>query len=275
MNVIEISIFCLVFIAVSLMTYFLLRRSALLKPEGGFNVNLMYERLSRSQRRLWLGKWADYYDKKIIEAGLSQGNLDGGKILIAKELLFLSMLVLCIMLHIPFILAIWFVVGAFFLPDIYLRDKCNRRKLEIIRSLPDFLDMMTLIVEAGLDFGSALQTVISKSKRNALLDEFDIVLREIRMGLSRAQALKHMAERLKIRDINNLVGAILQSEQLGTSLGAVLQIQANANRERRMQRAEKLALEAPVKMIFPLVFFIFPVVFIVLLGPIIARWLQR
>jgi tight adherence protein C len=217
----------------------------------------------------------DVYQKKIVEAGLWDGALDGEKILIAKELLASGMLIFCLLFRVPWVLSLWFIIGGFFLPDIYLRDKKNRRKIEIIRSLPDFLDMLTLIVEAGLDFGNALQIILQKGKKNALTQELELAVKEIRLGTPRATALQNMAERLKIRDINLFVSAVVQSDQMGTGLGGALRIQADTNRERRMQRAEKLALEAPVKMIFPLVFFIFPVVFIVLLGPVIVQWLQR
>jgi tight adherence protein C len=272
MDNLQLGISGLIFLGISFFTYFFLKKTALAHGDLKKSREQLLGELKRSQRKLGLGKWVDHYQKRIIEAGLYGGRLDGEKLLVLKEILPLVSLAVCLLLSLPWVLGLWFIIGSFFLPDIYLRDRKNKRNLEIIRGLPDFLDMITLVVEAGLDFGSAVQIVLKKGIKNAFADELDLAFNEVRLGASRAKALQHMAERIKIRDVTIFVNAVLQSEQMGTSMGAALRIQADSNRERRMQRAEKLALEAPVKMVFPLVLFIFPVVFIVLLGPIIIQW---
>ncbi len=229
----------------------------------------------RLQPHLGMTGWAQKYDAKIALAGLGRAELNGFRILALKELAAVGAILLCVVLRIPVLLLIWLSAGAFFLPDLYLRDRRERRRREIVRSLPDFLDMLTLVMEAGLDFGTAISTILRKSRRSALLEEVEIAAQEMRLGVPRARALQNLASRLKIQDVNVFVSAVLNAEQTGTSMASALRIQAGASRERRMQRAEKLALEAPVKMIFPLVFFIFPVIFIVLIGPIIVQWLRK
>lgn len=264
----------LVFFSISLLVYYFFETSAAWKPDGTLDQTAMVKQISGFHRRLGLGKYIDGYQHKIIEAGLVGGSIDGEKILLFKEIVTLFICFFSFALDLPFIMVIWFVAGGFFLPDIYLRDRKNKRIKAVVRALPDFLDLLTLVVSAGLDFGNAVQTVIEKGKRSPLTQELEIVLREIRLGAPRATALQNMAKRLKIRDINLFINAVIQADQLGTGLAFALRNQSDSTRERRMQRAEKLALEAPVKMIFPLVFFIFPVVFIVLIGPIIGQWMK-
>jgi len=166
--------------------------------------------------------------------------------------------------------ALGFVLGAgvmgFFLPVMLLRSKITRRQDEIIKAMPDALDLLTVCVEAGLGFDQAMSKVNEKWE-NELSLAFGRVIQEIRLGKLRREALRDMAERIDIGDVTSFVAAIIQADQLGVSIGKVLRIQSDQMRIRRRQRAEKKAHEAPIKMLIPMAFLIFPSIYIVLLGP--------
>lgn len=158
----------------------------------------------------------------------------------------------------------------YFLPDLWLSRLIKERQREITKALPDALDLLTISVEAGLGFDAAMNKVAQKWQ-GALSQEFGRVLSEIRMGKSRREALRDMASRTDVPDVNTFVAAIIQADQLGVSIAKVLQIQSEQMRVRRRQRAEEEAHKAPIKMTFPLVFLIFPAMLIVLLGPALVQ----
>ncbi len=163
-----------------------------------------------------------------------------------------------------------FVVLGFMLPALWLGNKIRSRKQSVIRSLPDALDLLTICVEAGLGFDQAMQKVAEKWDDD-LSRSFARVLHEIRLGKIRREALRDMANRLDVSDVTSVVAAVIQAEQLGVSIAKVLRIQSDQMRVRRRQRAEEKAHQAPVKMLFPMVFLIFPAIWIVLLGPAILQ----
>ncbi len=160
------------------------------------------------------------------------------------------------------------VVGLFY-PLIWVNDQVKKRHLQISRALPFNLDLLTLSVEAGLDFTGALAKVVEKGRPGPLRDELALVLRQLKMGKTREEALKSMIARVDLPALSQFVMALIQADKMGTSLGKILRIQSTQLRIERTQRAEKLANEAPVKMLFPLIGCIFPTVFMVLFGPII------
>jgi tight adherence protein C len=164
-------------------------------------------------------------------------------------------------------------MAGFMLPDQWLKSLITGRKEEILKGLPNFLDMLCISVQAGLGFEAALQKVIEK-KRGALADEFRIVIQEMRMGKARRVAMKDMAERVGISEVTVFVTAVIQAEMLGVSISNVLQVQAQQARDARRMQAEEKAMKAPIKMLLPLVFFIFPVLFIILLGPSFINLLE-
>jgi len=166
------------------------------------------------------------------------------------------------------------VVG-FFYPDIWVRDIRKRQVDAVLRTLPTYLDFVTMSVQAGLNFSGAIEQARQKAPAGPLVIEFGIVLRDMRAGVTRAKALQRMAERLDIQEITSFVNAVVQAEKMGSSLAGVLQIQAEQRRNERFQRAEKKAMEAPVKLIGPLVIFIFPTTFMVLAFPILMKFLQQ
>jgi len=166
-------------------------------------------------------------------------------------------------------MTLWFV------PDLWLRGSAvKRRHLSIQRSLPFVLDLLTLSVEAGMDFISALQRNCKLRRMDPLNEELLRMTKEIQVGSSRKDALRNMAERVRQPDLKAVASALIQADELGVSIGAMLRIQSEQLRSRRFDRAEKLAAEAPVKMLGPLMLCIFPAVFIVLLGPILSQALK-
>ena len=169
--------------------------------------------------------------------------------------------------------ALMFAVIGFYAPNFWLSGAIRLRQRAIVRFLPDALDMIVVCVEAGQSFDQALKRV-SARWQNPLTEEFNRILTEIALGRTRREALSSASERVRLPDLSNLVSAILQADQLGVSVGNVLRVQANQLRIVRRQRAEELARQASIKLLFPLVFLIFPAMFAVLLGPAIPLILQ-
>ena len=164
------------------------------------------------------------------------------------------------------VLAVVVGIGGYFFPDLWLRQKVQRRQKEIRLALPNALDLLTISVEAGLGFDAALLRVTEKYK-NALSEEFTQVLNEVRLGRPRLEALDDMGRRVGVEELHSFIQALIQSEQLGVGIAKVLRIQSEEIRRKRRQRAEQLAAQASLKMLFPMLIFIFPTIFIVLMGP--------
>lgn len=162
--------------------------------------------------------------------------------------------------------AFWGIIFGYLLVDIYLNIRIKSRQMEITKDLPDVLDLLTVSVEAGLGFDAALQRVVQKAK-GAIASEFAKTLQEIKMGKHRREALRDLGFRTGVDDLNTFISAIVQADHLGVSIGNVLRIQSEQMRRKRRQRIEEKAMKAPIKMLIPMVLFIFPTIFIVLLGP--------
>lgn len=158
----------------------------------------------------------------------------------------------------------------YMLPGMWLGSKIKERKNNIVKALPDALDLLTISVEAGLGFDIALKRVTEKWDDD-LSREFKRVLLDISLGKSRREALRDMAERCDVEDVQIFTSAIIQAEQLGVSIAKILKLQSDQMRDRRRQRAEEKAQQAPVLMLFPMVFFIFPSIFVVILGPAVPK----
>jgi tight adherence protein C len=154
----------------------------------------------------------------------------------------------------------------FFLPELWLRGKINRRQDDIRKAMPDALDLLTICVEAGLGFDAAMAKVYEKWD-NPLSEGFGRVIREIQLGKLRRDSLKDMADRMGVSEMTSFIAAVIQSEQLGVSMAKVLRIQADQMRVKRRQHAEEQAHKAPIKMLIPMAILIFPSICIVLLTP--------
>ena len=230
-----------------------------------------------------LTRWVTKGKREQMTAKLSAAGLSGqweeaewkGLQYVLSVLLFLlffgifllmnSGLLMCLQMGI-----IGFLLG-YILPNYWLKSKAKQRQKEIQHRLPDVLDLLTVSVEAGLGFDAALLKVVEKQK-GVLAEEFLRVLQEIKMGHPRRESLRDLAKRNKpAEDLNSFVASLVQADQLGISIGSVLRNQAKQIRQKQRQRAEEKAQKAPVKMMIPLVFFVFPTIFIVVLGPAVIQ----
>jgi tight adherence protein C len=164
-------------------------------------------------------------------------------------------------------------VFGYLLPGIWLKRQIKARKKEITKTLPDAIDLLTISVESGLGFDPALMRVAEKWD-NHLSREFARVLSEMRIGKSKREALREMAQRVGEDGLASFVSAVIQADQLGVAITQVLRIQSEAMRVRRRQRAEELAQKAPIKMLFPMAFLIFPALYVVILGPSVPRLVE-
>jgi tight adherence protein C len=158
----------------------------------------------------------------------------------------------------------------FFGPDVIVTSRTRRRRDLMRRELPDSLDVLAVSVEAGLGFDAALAR-LGEYLEGPLVEEFLLVLAELRIGESRANALRKMADRADIPELTSVVNSLIQAEQLGSPLGRMLRIQAQESRGRRQVAAEEKAMKAPVKMLIPTAIFIFPAMFVVILGPAMLK----
>ena len=159
-------------------------------------------------------------------------------------------------------------LGVHLYPTLWLRDKIRKRHLEILKALPNVLDLLTLSVEAGKDFITSLRDILEKRKLDALGEELLRAFQEIQLGRKRAEALRALSNRVRHPELTSVVNSIIQAEELGVSIGQLLRIQGDMLRIKRFNLAEKLANQAPLKIVFPVVLFIFPAVILVLLVPI-------
>jgi tight adherence protein C len=166
-----------------------------------------------------------------------------------------------------------FAAAGFIGPEMVLSSRIRSRRDAVRSDLPDALDILAVSVEAGLGFDGAI-TKLTEHMKGALVEEFGLLLSEIRMGESRQAALKNMATRVGAPELSAFVRAIVQADQLGISLGRILRVQAADSRLRRQAAAEEKAMKAPIKMLFPTVIFIFPAMFLVLLGPALMNILK-
>ena len=223
-------------------------------------------------------------DRMIVSAGM-EGLLSGEEFVAVKFLMPLVfgsgwiVLVLLFSSLVPdsivsenkvFFLLLGAMMGYMY-PLVWLRSALKRRYLEIMRALPFVLDLLTLSVEAGMDFMSALQRNCATRRLDALNEELIRMMHEIQVGTPRRTALKNMSNRVGQNDLRSVVHALVQADELGVSIGSILRIQSDQLRSRRFERAEKLANEAPVKMLGPLLLCIFPAVFLIILGPIVSQ----
>lgn len=169
-----------------------------------------------------------------------------------------------------------FVLAAllgYYLPDIWLHQKTVKRKERLVKALPDALDLLVICVEAGMGLDEGINRVTNEIKLTSpdLSDEFKLLNLELRAGKARQDALKNLAMRTDIEEVRNLVTLLVQADQFGTSVAATLRVYSDTFRTQRMQKAEELAAKIPVKLVFPLILFIFPSLFVAILGPAIIR----
>jgi tight adherence protein C len=220
--------------------------------------------------------------KKLVKAGYQGENgtvvLFGSKAFSALFLLTLSVIIkLTALKALPvqhFLMLIIFAVAVgFYLPDLYLQRKILDRQRQIFEGFPDALDLMVVCVEAGMGLDAAIKRVGDEMvlKNKVLSDEFRILSLELRAGKSRADALRNLASRTDLEDVSSLVTLLIQTDRFGTRIAQALRVHSDAMRTKRYQRAEEMAAKLPIKMVFPLIFFIFPSLFVTIIGPGMIR----
>lgn len=248
------------------------RDDELAKPLAQRTIGPIVLKLSGFLKRFTPVGYLDKKQHQLMLAG-SPGNLDAPALVVIKLLgtglgLILSFLIVDYggSTTQRIVLFVFPVVLGFFGPDAWLSRKVEERRLAMQRALPDLLDLMVISVEAGLGFDSALSRVVA-TVPGPLSEEFFRMLQETRVGVSRRDAMRHLMDRTDLDELRSFLLAMIQAEAFGVTIANVLRVQADEMRTKRRQRAQEKAFAAPVKMVFPLVFCIFPALFIVLLGP--------
>jgi tight adherence protein C len=161
------------------------------------------------------------------------------------------------------------------IPEFWLKGKIKKVKGIIVKELPDVIDLLGLCVNAGLDFMLSLKWVVEKSPPSVMVDELNTVIQEINVGKTRRDALRDLAKRYNLQDLSTFSRTLIQADKMGTSVTDALNILSEDMRLARYRRGEQLALKAPLKMLVPLLLFIFPVVGILVAGPIILDFIEN
>jgi tight adherence protein C len=220
--------------------------------------------------------------KKFLKAGYRRENVTatffGVKtfmaILLAAGFILVRLMILKTLPPLHFLLLfVLFALIGFYLPDLWLRIRIDRRKEEIFRGFPDALDLLVVCVEAGVGLDAAINRVGEEMKlsNKVLSDEFRVLSLELRAGKSRHDALRNLALRTDMEDVSSFVTLLIQTDKFGTSVAQALKVHSDFMRTRRRQRAEEIAAKLPVKLVFPLILFIFPALFVAIIGPAVIR----
>jgi len=237
-----------------------------LMVESRFQKNPLYKGLmiltrilARFNLNLNLGAYEDMLKKKLDAAG-RPWDLKPSEYLALKELSAFVVGCVGIVLHLtmaghrfPLFNSVVMVVFGFFLPNYFVNRLIKDRHLSILKDLPFTCDLLTLAVDAGLDFGTALDKVVTNGPPGPLREEMFIVLQETKIGKTRREALGDLATRVQLQEVTNFVGAVTQADRMGTGFSTVLRIQSNQIRSQRFERAEKVAQKLPVKILFPII----------------------
>ncbi len=207
---------------------------------------------------------------------LAEINLSAEDFLGVKEILILASFFVTIYITkkatpLPILLSI---LMGYYLPDFYLNYKVKNQKRLIIKVFPDIVDLLSLCIGAGLDFMTGLQWVVQRSRSNPLIRELFRIINEVKTGATRHDALKSMSKRLGIPEISSFINALVHADRMGAPIYNTLTMLSEEARRQRFQRGERMALKAPIKMLFPLIVFILPVVGIIVGGPILLQFLQ-
>jgi len=218
-------------------------------------------------------EWRRKRQRDLLAAGMTD-EIALDELLAYK--VFMSLLLLFMLIIAPVTNISWWTwvaaaVLGFYYPDLWVKDRVKQRAQEVVRVLPDVVDMLVLSVSAGLDFISAIEKVVTKSKKTALVSELSILLNEMRLGATRSDALRNIAYRCNVPELSSFIAILLQADKLGISISQVLRSQSENMRSERFQRAERMGAAASQKMLFPLVLFIMPATFIVIIAPLIVK----
>lgn len=217
--------------------------------------------------------------KRLIhELMIAHVDISPEEFLLIKEILLIVILLVFFPFVKPQIVTAWLLISfvcAYIFPEMWLKGRIQRVKNIIIRELPNAIDLLTLCVNAGLDFMLALKWVVEKSPRSVMVDELSGILHEINIGKPRRDAIRDMSERYQLPDLSTFARTLIQADKMGTSVTEALNILSEDMRISRFRRGEKIALKAPLKMLVPLLLFIFPVVGILVAGPILIDFIEH
>ncbi len=249
-----------------------MRDEELAKPLAQRTVGPLIIGFSNFLKRFTPVGYLERIEQQLVYAG-SPANLDAPSFVVIQALTSIAGVIAGFLLRdfgndglqtfVLFLLPIF--VGVFG-PNAWLQRKITERREEMLKALPDVLDLLVISVEAGLGFDSALSRVVA-TVPGPLSEEFFRMLQETRVGVSRREAMRHLMDRTDLDELRSFMLAMIQAEAFGVTIARVLRVQADEMRVKRRQRAQEKAFAAPVKLVFPLVFCIFPSLFIVLLGP--------
>ncbi|MDF1594466.1 MAG: type II secretion system F family protein [Acidimicrobiia bacterium] len=250
-----------------------LREETLSKPVSERAIAPIFIGLGRGLARFTPVGWLKRTQKRLIFAG-SPGTLDANAWAVIKllgvaaglGLFFLAVSTVDLTIGMTLLMLAFALILGFFGPDAWLTRKIDERRALMQRALPDVLDLLVISVEAGLGFDSALSRVVA-TVPGPLSEEFFRMLQETRVGVTRRDAMRHLTDRTDLDELRSFILSMMQAEAFGVTISRVLRVQADEMRVKRRQRAQEKAFAAPVKLVFPLVFCIFPSLFIVLLGP--------
>jgi tight adherence protein C len=211
--------------------------------------------------------------RNLIKSGLKEEFTPDEFIAFKLTLIVFFPLVLVFSNSLDFTSFSWWIVVAsgpfgFVYPDLILQSKATKRAVEILRAMPFVVDLLALATESGLDFVGAMARVSERAERSPLIEEFDQVLKEIRIGSSRTEALREMATRINLSEVNSFVAILIASDQLGAPISRVLKQQSEQIRNQRLTKAEKLGAQAAQKLNLPIFVFILPAAFLMIIGPI-------
>ncbi|MDP6354518.1 MAG: type II secretion system F family protein [Planctomycetota bacterium] len=236
----------------------------------------VFERMRGKYSSEWIESLLLYFQKKLRIGGLGDEMRASEFILLvpAAGVIGFGMGLFAFVMAPYAVIVVLFTIAGISLPFLWLRDRVIRRQNEIGETLPFAMDLLTLMTEAGLDFTLAMERISRQlTRNNALGDEFYLTQREISMGRNRSEAMRNLALRTDMFEVSAICAAIIQADELGASFGPTLRVQADQIRTIRAQQIEKKAMEAPVKILFPLIVFIFPTTFVVIFGPVFLSYM--
>lgn len=218
--------------------------------------------------------WRKRQKRYLISAGLDE-ELDTDELLAFKIFLgaIVPLLLICYQMAMSSLWPWWIypamMMGLFIYPSAWVKGRRKLRHEEIRLQLPFVIDLLTLSTEAGLDFIGALQKVVEKTRSGPLVNEIERMIQEIQLGTTRAESLRNLGYRIDLQEVSSLVAVLVTADQMGSPLGSVLRVQADLIRNKRFTDAEKKGAAASQKILFPLIFFIMPAVFIMIFGPVV------
>ena len=239
------------------------------EPVGSRVLAPLANSLGEGLKHMLPGRLVASVDKKLIQAGqpTTTSGFVAGSVVTEAVMIVFGLLVFSAGSGIMSVLILGTcAVFGLIMPKVWLDNRVRYRQKEILKSLPDAFDLITVCVEAGLGLEAALARVAEKVE-GPFGEELNIMLREVALGKLRREAMRELSDRTGVPDLTSFINAVVQAETMGTSIAAVLRVQAEQMRTKRRQRAEQQAQAAPIKMMFPLVLCIFPTLFIVILGP--------